>query len=82
MERPNAGSAWLREKEVAWWEGQASKIQDVADQGGSFEVFSTFKALRSRGSSVRAGEVRPSNVEDERAAWATHLAAMELLLSF
>ena len=29
-------SAWLRDKEVSWWEGQASKIQDVADAGDSF----------------------------------------------
>ena len=69
-------SAWLRDREVAWWDAQAQKVQDASDQGDSFGVFSTFRELRSRGSSVRAGEVRPQNVEEERAAWANHFAAI------
>ena len=50
-------SAWLRDREVAWWDAQAQKVQDASDQGDAFGVFSTFRELRSRGSSVRAGEV-------------------------
>ena len=69
-------SAWLRDKEVSWWEGQANKIQAAADAGDSFGVFSTFEALRSRGSSVRAGEVRPRDVDAERAALAAHFEAI------
>ena len=69
-------SAWLRDREVAWWDAQAQKVQDASDQSDSFGVFSTFRELRSRGSSVRAGEVRPQNVEEERSAWANHFAAI------
>ena len=69
-------SAWLREGEVEWWDAQAQKVQDASDQGDAFGVISTFKELRSRGSSVRAGEVRPQDVEEELSAWANHFAAI------
>ena len=54
----------------------AEKIQGAADQGDAFGVFATFTELRMRGSSVRAGEVKPKDVEIERAAWATHFATI------
>ena len=42
--------AWLRDKEVAWWDAKAQQVQDKADQGDAFGVFATFKELRLRGS--------------------------------
>ena len=48
-------SAWLREKEVSWWDSQAQTVQDKADQGDAFGVFATFKELRNRGASVHLG---------------------------
>ena len=60
------------EKEVSWWDSQAQLVQDKADQGDAFEVFTTFKELRNRGSSVHLGEVRPADVEAERDACAEH----------
>ena len=38
-------SAWLRSKEVAWWDQKAQQVQDKADQGDAFGVFATFKEL-------------------------------------
>ena len=29
-------TAWLRDKEVAWWDAKAQKVQDQADQGDAF----------------------------------------------
>ena len=65
-------SAWLREKEVSWWDSQAQLVQDKADQGDAFGVFATFKELRNRGATVHLGDVRPADVEAERDAWAEH----------
>ena len=65
-------SAWLREKEVSWWNSQAQLVQDKADQGDAFGVFATFKELRNRGATVHLGDVRPAEVEAERDAWAEH----------
>ena len=45
-------SAWLRDREVAWWDAHAQKVQDASDQGDAFGVFSTFRELRSRGPEV------------------------------
>ena len=64
--------AWLRSKEVAWWDAKAQQAQDKADQGDSFGVFATFKELRLRGSSLSSGEIRPAEAELERDAWAEH----------
>ena len=69
-------SAWLRDRKVAWWDSRADKIQGAADHGDAFGVFATFRELRQRGSSIRAGEVKPKDVETERAAWATHFATI------
>ena len=52
--------AWIRSKEVAWWDAKAQQAQDKADQGDAFRVFATFKELRLRGSSLASGEVRPA----------------------
>ena len=38
-------TAWLRDKEVAWWDAKAQKVQDQADQGDAFGVFATFKVV-------------------------------------
>ena len=38
--------AWLRNKEVTWWNAKAQQVQDKADQGDAFGVFATFKELR------------------------------------
>ena len=65
-------SAWLRAKEVEWWDDKARQVQDKADQGDAFGVFSTFKELRNRGLSFALGEVRPADVQSERDAWAEH----------
>ena len=65
-------SEWLRNKEVVWWEAQAQLIQDKADQGDSFAVFSTFKDLRLRGSAAALGDARPAEAQRERDAWAEH----------
>ena len=65
-------SAWLREREVSWWDAQAQLVQDKADQGDAFGVFATFKELRNRGATVHLGDVKPADVEAERAAWAEH----------
>ena len=65
-------SAWLRSKEVAWWDQKAQQVQDKADQGDAFGVFATFKELRNRGASPSLGEVRPANAPFERDAWAEH----------
>ena len=62
--------AWLREREVSWWDSQAQLVQDEADQGDAFGVFATFKELRIRGATVHLGEVRPADVDAERDAWA------------
>ena len=35
-------SAWLRSKEVAWWDHKAQQAQDKADQGDAFGGFATF----------------------------------------
>ena len=64
--------AWLRSKEVAWWDNKAQQAQDKADQGDSFGVFAAFKELRLRGSSLSSGEVRPVDAQAERDAWAEH----------
>ena len=64
--------AWLRSKEVAWWDNKAQQAQDKADQGDSFGVFAAFKELRLRGSSFSSGEVRPVEAQAERDAWAEH----------
>ena len=64
--------AWLRSKEVAWWDAKAQQAQDKADQGDAFGVFATFKELRLRGSSLSSGEIRPAEAELERDAWAEH----------
>ena len=32
-------SAWLRAKEVEWWDDKARQVQDKADQGDAFGVF-------------------------------------------
>ena len=53
-------SAWLRDREVAWWDSQAQKVQDASDQGDAFGVFSTFKEMLRR----------------KRSAWANHFAAI------
>ena len=44
--------AWLRSKEVVWWDAKAEQAQDKADQGDVFGVFATleFKELQNRGS--------------------------------
>ena len=63
--------AWLRDKEVAWWDAKAHQVQDKADQGDAFGVFATFKELRHRGSSVALGDVCP-DVQGESDAWAEH----------
>ena len=65
-------SAWLRSKEVEWWDDKARQVQDKADQGDAFGVFATFKELRNRGLSFSLGEVRPADVQLERNAWAEH----------
>ena len=65
-------SAWLRSKEVAWWDQKAQQVQDKADQGDAFGVFATFKELRLRGASISLGEVRPADAPFERDAWAEH----------
>ena len=66
-------SAWLRAKEVEWWDDKARQVQDKADQADAFGVFfSTFKELRNRGLSFALGEVRPADVQSERDAWAEH----------
>ena len=65
-------SAWLRAKEVEWWDDKARQVQDKADQGDAFGGFSTFKELRNRGLSFALGEVRPADVQSERDAWAEH----------
>ena len=41
--------AWIRSKEVAWWDAKAQQAQDKADQGDAFGVFATFKELRLHG---------------------------------
>ena len=64
--------AWLRGKEVAWWDAKAQQVQDKADQGDAFGVVATFKELRHRGSSVALGDVCPKEVQGERDAWAEH----------
>ena len=38
-------TAWLRDKEVAWWDAKAQKVQDQADQGDAFGVFATFQGV-------------------------------------
>ena len=38
-------TAWLRDKEVAWWDAKAQQVQDKADQGDAFGVFANFKEL-------------------------------------
>ena len=63
-------SAWLREKEISWWDSQAQLVQDKADQGDAVGVFATFKELRNRGATVHLGDVRPADGEAERDAWA------------
>ena len=35
-------SAWLRSKEVEWWDDKARQVQDKADQGDAFGVFFHF----------------------------------------
>ena len=65
-------TAWLRDKEVAWWDAKAQQVQDKADQGDAFGVFATFKELRLRGSSVALGDVSPKEAQGERDAWAEH----------
>ena len=65
-------SAWLREKEVEWWDAKAKLAQDKADLGDSFGLFATFKELRLRGSNVSLGDARPAEVQSERDAWAEH----------
>ena len=65
--------AWLREKEVRWWDSRAQLVQERADQGDAFGLFDTFKDLRARGASVHLGEVQPADVAAERDAWAEHL---------
>ena len=55
--------AWLRSKEVEWWDNKAKQAQDKADQGDSFGVFAAFKELRLRGSSLSSGEVRPVDAQ-------------------
>ena len=64
--------AWLRSKEVVWWDAKAQQAQDRAGQGDAFGVFATFKELRLRGSSLSSGEIRPAEAELERDAWAEH----------
>ena len=64
--------AWLREKEVRWWDSRAQLVQERADQGDAFGLFDTFKDLRARGASVNLGEVQPADVAAERDAWAEH----------
>ena len=65
-------TAWLRDKEVAWWDAKAQQVQDKADQGDAFGVFATFKEVRLRGSSVALGDACPKEVQCERDAWAEH----------
>ena len=65
-------NAWLRDKEVAWWDAKAQQVQDKAGQGDAFGVFATFKELRHQGSSVALGDVCPKEVQSERDAWAEH----------
>ena len=62
--------AWLRSKEVAWWDQKAQQVQDKADQGDDFGVFAIFKELRH--ASLSLGEVRPADALFERDAWAEH----------
>ena len=65
-------AAWLRSQEVDWWNRQAQLVQDKADQGDSFGILATFRELRSRGSSVPLGDIRPKEIQEERDAWADH----------
>ena len=58
-------SAWLRDREVAWWDSQAQKVQQSSDQGAASGVFATFRELRTRGSSLRACDIQLKNVEEE-----------------
>ena len=58
--------AWLREKEVQWWDAKAQLVQDKADQGDAFGVFATFQDLQLRGSSVVLGKVEPAEAQRER----------------
>ena len=64
--------AWLRDKEVQWWDDKARLAQDQADKGDAFGVFATFRELRLRGSSAQMGEVQPADAQRERDAWAEH----------
>ena len=64
--------AWLRDKEVQWWDDKARLAQDQADKGDAFGMFATFRELRLRGSSAKMGEVQPAEAQRERDAWAEH----------
>ena len=64
--------AWLRDKEVQWWDDKARLAQDQADKGDAFGVFATFRELRLCGSSAKMGEVQPAEAQRERDAWAEH----------
>ena len=64
--------AWLRDKEVQWWDDKARLAQDQADKGDAFGLFATFRELRLRGSSAKMGEVQPAEAQSERDAWAEH----------
>ena len=64
--------AWLRDKEVQWWDDKARFAQDQADKGDAFGMFATFRELRLRGSSAKMGEIQPAEAQRERDAWAEH----------
>ena len=61
--------AWLREKEVGWWESRAQLIQGNADMGSASGVFDTFRELRQTPVSPFLGDAQPPDVQRERDAW-------------